>query len=480
MEKFGNALRMIFTLAIVLATANLTFAQCGKFNDSPDGDAALKSHSIYRTYMTSIKKAEDLAKLKAEDFDVAFDNWKKAYEAAPAADGKRPSHWRDGRKFYAYKIMNEEDKTKQKEYYDIIMKLYDEEQACYKTKGIPAYALGRKAFDMFYGVGKSDAKLRSSYDETAAVLDKAIEVGGNDTEYIVLDPYARVVVYQFTNEKMDKETARGIHTKLNAIADHNIANNAKLKAQYEYAKSTMNQVFAQIERNIFDCEYFVNKYKPLYEDKQGDEAFLIEAVTAMKQTGCTTENSPFLASLEEEYAGIIAKRNAAAMAEYEANNPEVVARKLIDAGDFSGAISKYEEAISNAAGDNEKAGLYYYKIGQIKGKKQRSFSGGMAAARKAAELRPDWGEPLLLIGDLYVSNSKSCGDAFKQKCAYIAAVDKYRQAKSVDAGVADKANEKIGRYNSTRPEKENAFMQGYKEGQTISLPCIGTSIQLRF
>ena len=81
---------------------------------------------------------------------------------------------------------------------------------------------------------------------------------------------------------------------------------------------------------------------------------------------------------------------------------------------------------------------------------------------------------------MYISNSKKCGDAIKQKCCYIAAVDKYRKAKSVDPSVADKASEKIGRYAGTKPEKENAFMQGYKEGQTIQLPCIGTSVKLRF
>ncbi len=480
MKKFGKVLKSIFALALLLGMANMSYAQCGKFNDSPEGGSALKAHSVYRTYMSGITNPEDLSKLKEEDFKIAFDNWKAAYGTAPAADGKRPAHWRDGRKFYTYMLMNETDDAKKEEYFDTILRLYDEEQACYKTKGLPSYALGRKAFDMFYGLGAEDAKLRGTYDAMTEVLAEAIKVGGNATEYIVLDPYARVVVYQFTNEKMDKETARAIHGKLNEIADYNIANNAQLKAQFEFAKDRMNKVFAQIERNIFDCDYFINKIQPDFPGNEDNPEFLKNSITILKQQGCDAASSPFLADLESRWKKYADEENRKRQEEFERNNPDVMAKKLRDAGDYKGALAKYQEAIDKEE-DAEKQGLYYYRIAEIKGKKLRDFNGGISNANKALKLRSSWGLPHILIGDLYIQKSKSCGDAFLQKCAYLAAVDKYRYAKSLDPSVAEKANDKIGKFAGTRPDKDTAFMRGgLKEGDTVQVSCIGTSVKLRF
>ncbi len=482
MEKLGKVFKTIISIVIAVTLTNMSFAQCAKFNDSPNGDAALKAHSVYRTYMTSIKSAADLARLGEEDFKIAFDNWKMAYEAAPAADGKRPAHWRDGRKFYSYMLMNAKDDAKKKEYFETVLRMYDEEQDCYKTKGNPAYAVGRKAFDMFYGIGAEDAKMRSSYDETAAVLAKTVELGGNDIEYIVLQPYATIVVYQFTNDKMDKETARGIHTTLNKIADYNIANNERLKAQFESAKNSMNHTFASIERNIFDCEYFVDKIKPTYPGNEDNAEFLKASITTLKQQGCETETSPFLAELEGHWAKYAAEENAKRQEIFEQNNPGVMANKLYKEGDFAGAITKYKEAIEGEQDDSKKAG-YYNSIASIQFRKLQNKSAARSNALKAAKLRPGWGKPYLMIGDMYASSTRSCGKApWEQRMVVLAAVDKYAHARSIDKDpdVQAEANKKIGKYAGEKPDKGDVFMAGYKVGGSYKIGCwIGESVKIR-
>ena len=136
-----------------------------------------------------------------------------------------------------------------------------------------AYHLGRQGFDMFYA-------LRTPYSETRATLEAAMEKGGNNTEYIVLDPYARVVVHQFTNDLMTKEEARVAYAKLIEIADHNVANNAKYGKSYGTAKESVEAIFAQIENQIFDCAYFVEKLRPQYDaDPDNPEVFYNLAVS---------------------------------------------------------------------------------------------------------------------------------------------------------------------------------------------------------
>ena len=73
---------------------------------------------------------------------------------------------------------------------------------------------------------------------------------------------------------------------------------------------------------------------------------------------------------------------------------------------------------------------------------------------RAAKLRPNWGQPYMLIGDMYASSSSSCGsDAWEKQIAVLAALDKYAYAKSIDSSVAEDANSKIARYSSYKPEK---------------------------
>ncbi len=457
-----NILKLGILVAIV---ANIsiaqTNAQCGKFADSPKEEDAMTAHVLYR----------DAVKIK--DYDAAFDNWKLAYEIAPAADGKRPFHYTDGRAIYMHKFNAETDEAKKKEYSETIQRLYDEQIACYgETDGSEALLLGRKAFDMFY-------TLRTPYSKVKAVLEDAVAKGGNDTEYIVFVPYASIVEYLFTNEKMEKEEARQVYTTLNAIADHNIANSEKYKEQYEQSKASMNGTFAKIEDYIFDCAYFKEKLEPEYQAAPNDPAVIKRVYNKLAQKGCAKEDA-LMMELKGKYETYAAEENAKRKAEFEASNPAMMAKKAYDAGDYAGALAKYQEAL-NEVTDPVKQGEIYFSMASIEGRKLNNLSKGREYARKAAKLKTGWGRPYMLIGDLYAKGSRKCGDSFMQRCAILAALDKYAYAKSIDSSVAGDASSRISKYNSSKPDKETAFMMGHKEGSSVKVGCwIGETVKLRF
>lgn len=469
MKNFNLKTTTLLLLSFLIA--NGVFAQCATWNDLPNKDELEGIHSVYRGHM------------KSKQFSEAHDHWLKVYEAAPAADGQRDFHYTDGIKIMMDKFNNSEgaDKEAAKE---MILKLYDEAIACFEGGGIKmkqsaderiAYHMTRKAFDMFY-------YLQTPYSQTMSTVEGAIEKSGKNAEYTLLDPYARMAVNMFTNDNMDKAKAREIHAKVNEIADYNIENNESYGSYYKQAKESANGVFAEIEDNIFDCDYFKPAIMATYKANSNDPTTIENTIRELKRRACA-EDDPFLKEVEANWAKYASAENARRKSEYEANNPSVMARKLRDAGDYAGAIAKYQSAIGTET-DPSKQALYYYQMGQIHNK-QKQFNSGMAAARKAAELRPDWGNPHMLMGDLMVGNSSKCGSALLQKGCYMAAINKYRKAKSVDSSVSGKADEKISRYSSSKyrlssDDKENAFMQGYKEGSTLKLPCIGTSVTLRF
>ena len=445
-------------------------AQCNTFTEAESQTNAQENHVLYRDAV------------KAKDYDGAFGYWEKAYAMAPAADGKRDVHFTDGVKIFLHKFKNEQDEAKKKEYGEKIVSLYDQGIECLAAGTIKlpktpadtriAYLRGRQGYTMFYD-------LRTPYTQTEKVLAESVEKGGNNTEYIVLLPYATVVTYMYANEKMEAEKAREIYNTLNEIADHNIANNPSSKSYYESAKASMNKEFEKIEAFIFDCEYFVKKIRPTYDASPDDPAVLEESIRILKKRGCEA-TEPLLVELEGKWAKYAAAENARREAEFKANNPSYVAKDLYDQGDYSGAIAKYKEAIDSET-DNEKKASYWFSIASIQFRKLKQYSTARSSALKAADLKSGWGRPYMLIGDMYGSSARSCGDSWNQRLAILAAISKYQYAKSIDPEVSSDASSRISKYSASLPEKEEGFMRGVKNGQKAKVGCwIGETVTVRF
>ncbi|HEB62609.1 MAG TPA: hypothetical protein ENI82_05595 [Bacteroidetes bacterium] len=457
MKNAKTLLSNLFLIFISLLLSNSIHAQCKNWMDSPDKEAAETAHVLYRQ------------EVKNKNYDAAYDNWKKAYELAPAADGKRPSHYADGRKILKHKYDNETDEAKKKELAAFVIRLYDEQMECYANEAV---MLGFKAYDMFY-------KFRSPYPETYEILKEAIKKGGKNSSYTVLDPMATIAVYLFTNKKMDKEEARAIHDQLMEIADHNINNGNKYAAQYKASKENVTARFAEIKYQIFDCEYFKNELKNEIEEAKKDPVKGSEMYGKLRQRHCA-DDDPLLMAFKRDYEQYAAAENAKRQAEFEANNPGMLAKKAYDAGDYKGAITKYDEAIAKET-DPQKQATYYMSKASIQYRKLKSYSAAKSSCRKAASLRPDWGRPYMMIGDMYASGSRSCGDDWAARLAILAAYDKYAYAKSVDSSVAADAQKRMSKYRASFPDKEEAFMRKVTKGQKVSVPCwIGETVTIRF
>lgn len=448
---------------VVLAqTAPVDKESCGTWVDKDFQEEAENAHVLYRDF------------LKAKDYEQAYQYWKTAYELAPAADGKRASHYKDGRKILLEFYKKETDEARKKELADQILKLYDEQMACY---GDEVLLLGRKAYDMFY-------YLRTPYAQVLETLDAAVEKGGNNCEYIIFDPYARILVYEFENGRMDAERARQIIIKLNEIADYNIANNKDFGSYFEQAKEAMEAVIAPVEPKIFDCAYYKKKFEPEFRANPEDYEMLKRFYNRLVKQGCD-ESDPLVAEIKAQYDKVVAEVNAQRLAEFHAKNPGAHAKALYEEGKYEEALKKYDEAIAKEMAeekDPEQLATYYFAQASIYGRKLKQYGKARSLAYKAAKLKDNWGAPYMLIGDLYAISANSCGsDAYERGLVVLAAIDKYAYAKSIDPEVAEEANKKIARYNSHKPDQNEAFMRGVKAGQKAKVKCwIGETVTVRF
>jgi hypothetical protein len=464
-------MKNITFLALMLFLANSANSQCENWNDSPDKDQLEEYHVLYQQAV------------EEQNWDEAFANWSKVFPVAPAADGKRISQYLEGITIYNAKFKASTDEAEKKDNKAKAIAIYDQLVECYKGGGIATkdeadlnkklgFVYGRKAFDMFY-------VYNSLYSQTLAAIDEAIAFGGNDNEYIIFAPAASIVAYNIKKGSMEKSKAVELYTQLNEIADHNINKEDDMSALFSQAKENMNGTFATVEDDIFDCEYFKDKLTPDYESDPENPEVLKYIIVTLKQKGCPVDD-PFLADLEIKWAKYAAEYNAAAQAEFEANNPAVLAKKLYDEGKFADAVAKYDEAIAQES-DNSKKASYVFSKASIQFRKMSKYSTARATAYKAAELRPGWGRPYLLIGDMYAKGSRSCGDAWNQRLAILAAIGKYQKAKSIDPSIADDANRRIRNYAKSKPDKDTGFMKGVKEGDSAKVGCwIGETVRISY
>lgn len=459
-----------FILLGLFITGNI-HAQCENWNGATNKDQLEEFHVLYQQ------------EFEAGRYEQAYEYWSKVFPVAPAADGKRISQYLEGAKIHGELFKSETDKAKKQELKEAGLAIFDQLIECYKSGGLPTedeadknkkigFVYGRKAFDMFY-------TFNELYSKTLEAIDQAIEYAGNDNEYVIFAPAASIVAYNVKKGKMDKKRAVQLYNVLNEIADYNINKGDYLSEYFAQARDNMNGTFATVEDEIFDCDYFKAKLKPGYEDDPENYDLIKYTIVTLKQKGCAVDD-PFLVELEELWAEYAAEYNAQQLAEFQANNPAVVAKELYDKGDYKGAIEKYDEAIEQEE-DSEKKASYLFSKASIQFRKLKQYSTARATAREAAVMRPGWGRPYMLIGDMYGASARNCGDSWNQRLAILAAIDKYQEAKIVDPSAAEEANARIAKYNKSKPKLEDGFQRGIKEGDKAKVGCwIGETVRISF
>ena len=460
-------LRTLVLLVLVSATAVLP-AQCKTWTDSPQKEDAENAHVAYRNFVKG-KTAQDLEQMSDAEFTDAFNNWKTAYDIAPAADGQRPFHYRDGRMFYKALRNKATDEAKKEEYTNMIFQLYDEELECYPK--YEAFLLGRKASDMFYLQGYDPGEIE--------LIERAIEVGGNETEYIVLAPLGKLLNYYFKEGQIDNARVREMYDMGTELANYNMENNERLGQYYEAAQANLEADVLEFADQIFDCAYFKEQLMPKYEENKDDLEVLKYIVTKLKAQGCE-ENDADVSRVQATYDALYAERKEEYEAERIRLNPGYGAQIATQEGRYDEAVDLYRQAVEKTD-DVGKQSNYYYRMAAVQSGELRQYGEARRNAMKAAEIDPNNGQPYILIGDIYSRLGSSCGDSYQQRLAVLAAIDKYNQAKRVDSSVAGDANRRIGRLRGSMPIRSEAFQRGHSEGERLSVGCgINETVTLRF
>lgn len=413
------------------------------------------THSLYRDVMKNIRGANELARVSEEDLKRTFDNWKVVFDVAPAADGKRNTHYGDGIKLHEYMASQEKDSLKRDGHIKKILFLYDEVIKCYGREG---FTTGRKAFDLYYKYPEYATDI-----EKFNMFKKAIDIEKEDTPAFLINPFTALLSNLIVDEKISIDEASPYADK---VLDLLKTNKEKLSAAkwtgegWDVVESYAPARLKTLEgmKGFYDCDYYKEQYYASFENAPADCDSIIRVLSRMKWADCAGED-PQVNKVFTAY-----KTNCIAV--------DPGCRGFISEGDYAGAVDCYTQKAEESTNAEDKA-KYYLFIAKIYYGELKKYSQARKFAREALKHKPNWGEPYLLIGKLYASSGPLCGPGrgWDSQVVTWPAIDKWQQAKRVDPSVAAEANKLIRRYEKFMPTVEDIFQRGMKEGQKFTVRC---------
>ncbi len=393
----------------------------------------------------------------AKEFDRALPLWIKAYQLAPAANGRVKYQFDHGVTMYTELYKSTTDASTKKAYLDTIFMIYDKRVECF---GDPAYISGRKAYDMYYNFYNEFTDLEK-FENFKAALDGK----GEKADYFIINPMTKLLYDNYQSGAISKEETKIYAVKLLNAINYGTKNCDKDCEAWEvvnsYAPARLEAFEA--EKNFYDCDYYTDKYYSSFEASQSDCENILFVSRRMIRGGCD-QNGEKLMALKNAY-----KTNC--YTPPPPPGPCATANKLYNEGKYKEAIAKFEECLAN--GDNEKKAKYKLLIAKIYYRDLKSFSKSRKYALEAASLKANWGEPYMLIGKLYASSGPLCGPGtgWDSQIVTWPAIDKWKYAKKIDSSAAAEANKLINQYTQYMPKKEDVFIRSLKAGQSYKVGC---------
>lgn len=411
---------------------------------------------------------------KSKNYAEAYESWKIVFDKAPLSMIRI---YTDGAWMLENLISKETDAAKKKEYFDQLMKVYDQRLAnlddlnsfaTKKTKTTKGNVICRKAYDYYCYSPAMDN------EEAYKMFRSGINDMGENTEAFVLYYFIECSYNRFLKSQ-DNATVREDFIKdymdCNEICDRlldqakEFAETDTLMAQkivnnYQPTQDKCNELF--VKSGAADCGALEKIYTAKVEENKTDLAYLNGVLQILANFECDKSDIYYKAS---DYAYQINKTPEAAIGK---------AQKLLKDGNTTEALKYFNEAI-DLESDISKKAKYSYIIAAIL-YRRGNVSGCRQYCNQTLRYQPSNGGAWLLIANCVVRSAS--GDALEKSKYYCLAIDKCVRAKTVDPACASRANRQIANYRNGLFPKSEAFFAGIKEGTTVSV--LGESTTLRF
>ena len=437
--------KMLTALFALSLGATAAFAQKGvedgsRFGHGQDSLNCLKNISVYTEYV------------KTNNFKDAYPSWKAVFDEAPWA---QVATYTNGAKILRALFAAEKDGAKQKEYFELLMKVHDQRiqyldklNTLSKTKATKGDIMGTKAHDYFSMGGQDN---NAAY----AMFAEAVAAEKQNLPYYVLMEFVDASARKVKAEEAHKEQFVQDYIAAAGYASEALeaAKKESAKKNYQMAKENIDAHF--INSGVATCDNLQAIYAPKIEANKTNLDYLKQVMKVMKMLGCTEAEAYFAAS---ELAHAI---------EPTAETAIGCGYMYYKKGDFDKCISYFDNAIELEQDPIKKADYNYSAAAVCFSNKQ--LSKAKQYARKSIELNGENGKPYMLIAQMYASSPNWSDEAALNKCVFFAVIDKLQKAKSVDPSCAEEADKLIRTYAGYTPKDEDLFFIGLKKGDAVTI-----------
>ena len=385
--------------------------------------------------------------IRQKDYAMALPYWKVVFDECPRGS---KNIYIDGVKLYRSILEKVDEEDRKIELLDTLMLIYERRLEYFGEKG---NVLGRQGVDLLrYGRDKIE-----NIEKAYVYLKASIEQREAKSSTAVLASYnsSSLILYQ-----------QDIINTGEVVEDYLMVSDLLVKK-----RATKNLIDA-IDENFVkqgpqECSDLVEYFEPLLESKKEDVAFLQMLTTILRDRDCTDSELFYSAS---KYLHPLSPSSESAL------NIAIMAFKD---DNFNEAMEYYNQALLLETEEDKKADYYFGIAACYNGLNDKPTA--REFAEKALSIRSEWGEPYILIGQLYADSKDLCSTIKLPNSIYWAAVDQFNKAKAVDPSVAEKANALILAYSRYYPNKEEAFFENVHEGNTFTVGCwINETTKARF
>ncbi len=397
--------------------------------------------------------------MKMNKFDEALKQWKLAYSLAPGSNGRVKYHFEDGANIYKKLFESATDSIQKQRYVDTIMMIYDKKKECF---GDEAYINGLKGFDYYYYYPQY-----TTMDNIFGLLKSNFDVKGKNADYFVINPFTKMVYDRVVDGRMNIEEGRKYADLIfKAIENGKATCKGKACESWdvidEYAPVRL-EALEGID-NFYDCNYYANKYYTLYKQFP-DSCDIVNLAYARLLRGNCSADDTRLKEIKQVKSTKCYEAPPALSCAAQGNED-------YNDGRYNKAIESYLSC-AEQANDSDSKAKYLLLIAKIYYRDLKNFPKSRKYALDAAKAKPGWGQPYLLIGNLYASSGPLCGTGrgWESQVVTWPAIDMWYKAKSVDSKVANEANSLINRYLQYMPKKEDIFFRNLKAGDSFFVPC---------
>ncbi len=418
---------VILALGMIVITGSVLAQKPNKFGSDPD--ACTRNYSIYKEFY------------KQKNYKDALPAWNMTINICPAFNR---GVWSDGEKMFKQRILSTENQVKKEVLIDSLMWIYDQRIKFFGTdpRYPEGYILGNKGIAI---LKYRPSEVQAGYE----ALGKSIELQKSNSYAAILLTYMQASRQLFIDGFIDAETVLKDYDIVMEVIDDVLAKNSD-EPSFLKAKANIEIHFAK--SGAADCEALTNLYSSKFEELKSDPEWLKKITNQLRRAGCS-EGQLFSDAAEALF-----------LINPDADAAHNLAAMFLNQEDFKQAGEYLKKAISLGQ-DSEELADMYYELALLTFNQFKDYQAACTLARKAIELRPNWGNPYLLVGQLYVAAREQVfSTPFDRSTVFWAAVDQFIKAKNRDPEVSSKANKLISQYSKHFPNNELVFFHTLKEG----------------